>query len=171
MDKDIEAILLEGEFKSREGKRKNSKGKGNRYENDVAKRLNKLFNTEEFQRTPGSGAFATTHNLPEHLEISGDLITPKDFRFTIECKKGYNVDFHDVFKGGSTIMKFIKQAITDSRNTEKEFLVIYKKDYKDEIVILSERCPIENELVLNGKYFIYLSKDFFKLPKDFFFSR
>ena len=41
-------------------------------------------------RSPGSGAFSTTHKLPDHLKFSGDLITPKNFRFIIECKKGYN---------------------------------------------------------------------------------
>jgi len=171
MGRDIEDILKEGEFKSSYKKRKNSKVKGNKYENDVAKRLNKLFNTDEFQRTPGSGAFATTHTLPEHLHISGDLITPKNFNYSIECKKGYSVDFGDIFKGSSTIIGFIKQAERDIKKTNKKFLILYKKDYRDEIVIVDEEFPIQKEVRLNGKYFIYLSKDFFKLPYNVFFSK
>ena len=42
-------------------KRKNSKAKGSAFERKVAKLLNEHFETTDFQRTPGSGAFATTH--------------------------------------------------------------------------------------------------------------
>jgi len=71
-------------------KRKNSRTKGNTFERQVAKILNDRFKTTEFSRSPGSGAFATTHSLPEHLKIYGDLITPQKFKYCIECKKGYN---------------------------------------------------------------------------------
>ena len=71
-------------------KRKNSRTKGNSFERKICSILNEFFETTEFIRSPGSGAFSTTHNLPEHLKFSGDLITPKSFKFTIECKKGYN---------------------------------------------------------------------------------
>ena len=71
-------------------KRINSRSKGNSYEREVCKLLNERFETNEFSRTPGSGAFATTHNLPEHLKIYGDVITPIKFKYCIECKKGYN---------------------------------------------------------------------------------
>ena len=73
-------------------KRKNSRRKGNNFENKICKTLNERFKTEEFCRTPGSGAFATTHKLPEYLQIAGDLITPSNFRFLIECKNGYSKD-------------------------------------------------------------------------------
>ena len=71
-------------------KRKNSRTKGNTFERQIAKALNDRFDTTEFSRSPGSGAFATTHSLPDHLKIYGDLITPQKFKFCIECKKGYN---------------------------------------------------------------------------------
>ena len=44
-------------------KRKNSKAKGSAFERKVAKILNEHFETTDFQRSPGSGAYATTHNL------------------------------------------------------------------------------------------------------------
>ena len=68
----------------------NSRTKGNAFERQVAKLLNQRFDTTEFARSPGSGAFASTHSLPEYLKIYGDLITPIKFRYCIECKKGYN---------------------------------------------------------------------------------
>ena len=76
--------------KLKKKKKVNSRTKGASFERQIATMLNKRFNTKEFSRTPGSGAFATTHNLPEHLKLHGDLITPKNFRYCIECKKGYN---------------------------------------------------------------------------------
>jgi hypothetical protein len=50
-------------------KRNNSRTKGNTFERQIAKILNDRFNTTEFSRSPGSGAFATTHSLPEHLKF------------------------------------------------------------------------------------------------------
>jgi Holliday junction resolvase len=60
-------------------KKVNSRAKGSTFERQIAKILNERFNTSEFSRTPGSGAFATTHSLPDHLKIYGDLITPQNF--------------------------------------------------------------------------------------------
>ena len=71
-------------------KKVNSKAKGSSFERQVAKILNDRLGTTEFSRTPGSGAFATTHSLPDHLKIYGDLITPQNFKYCLECKKGYN---------------------------------------------------------------------------------
>ena len=85
MSKNIESILDFGEFSKK--KRVNSKRKGSTFERKIAKMLNERFDTKEFSRTPGSGAFATSHrNLPEHLRIQGDLITPSNFPFVVECK-------------------------------------------------------------------------------------
>ena len=73
--------------KLKKKKRVNSKAKGGAFERQIAKLLNEQFKTKEFNRTPGSGAFATTHDLPEHITVAGDLITPLNFKFCIECKR------------------------------------------------------------------------------------
>ena len=52
-------------------KRVNSRAKGSSFERSIAKLLNDRFNTTEFSRTPGSGAFATTHTLPDYLKFMG----------------------------------------------------------------------------------------------------
>ena len=73
---------------AKKGKKKlNSKAKGSRFERKISDMLNERFKTKDFCRTPGSGAFATTHSLPDHLRIYGDLITPKNFKFILELKK------------------------------------------------------------------------------------
>ena len=47
--------------KLKKKKRVNSKAKGGAFERQVANMLNEQFDTKEFCRTPGSGAFATVH--------------------------------------------------------------------------------------------------------------
>ena len=116
-------------LKKKKNKRVNSRTKGNAFERKVAATLNTRFNTDEFCRSPGSGAFATTHSLPEHLQIYGDLITPKNFRFIIECKKGYNKEkLCDFFREKSEVRSFIRQALRDSRKANKAFLIVFQQD-------------------------------------------
>ena len=60
-------LIEMGEFGKK--KRVNSKRKGSTFERNIAKILNERFNTKEFARTPGSGAFGTTHkNLPHYFK-------------------------------------------------------------------------------------------------------
>lgn len=124
-------------------KRKNSRTKGNSFERKVAGILNEHFNTTEFMRSPGSGAFSTTHNLPEHLKFSGDLITPKNFRFIIECKKGYNKEnLGSAFNNKSDLLNFIRQADRDARKIHKEFLIVFQQDRKDILCIFNNNTNV-----------------------------
>jgi len=118
-------------------KRTNSRTKGNTFERKIAKILNGVFETKEFSRSPGSGAFATTHTLPDHLKIHGDLITPENFRFCIECKKGYNKEnITSLFNYNSDIWKFINQCERDSIKANKVPMVIYQQDRQKTLCIL-----------------------------------
>jgi len=120
-------------------KKVNSRAKGNRFENKIAKMLNERFNTEEFCRSPGSGAFATTHKLPEYLKIYGDLITPEKFKFIIECKKGYNEEqISELLNPKSTTLKMIAQAHRDSKKSSRKFLLIIGQNRRDPIAITNE---------------------------------
>lgn len=120
------------------GKRINSRTKGNSFERKVCNILNKRFNTDHFNRSPGSGAYATIRNLPKEYQIHGDLITPSNFKFSIECKKGYNdVNIDSLLNKKSSIWKFIDQAINDSRKSNKLPLIVYQQDRRD-ILILAQ---------------------------------
>jgi len=117
-------------------KRINSRNKGNTFERKIAKLLNEHFNIKEFNRSPGSGAYATTHNLPEHLKIYGDLITPNNFRFCIECKKGYNKEnIYSLLDNSSDFWGFIEQCEKDSENSYKLPLILYQQDRRDILAI------------------------------------
>ena len=143
--------------------RVNGKRKGAAYERQLAKKLNETFNTKDFSRTPGSGAFATTHKLPEHLQIHGDLITPENFKFVIEAKRGYDITLEDLWKPKSNFYKFIDQARRDGRAANKPWLLIYKKDRQKDIVICEHKFDIKEKAIIKGKYNIYLLKDILDL--------
>jgi hypothetical protein len=120
-------------------KKVNSRQKGSSFERGISKLLNDTFNTDEFCRSPGSGAFATTHKLPEYLKIYGDLITPENFRFTIECKKGYNnINIYSLLDYSSKFWEFLAQSEKDSKSSKKESMVIFKQDRKPTLAIVKD---------------------------------
>ena len=120
-------------------KKVNSRNKGNAFERSIAKLLNEKFSTDEFNRSPGSGAFATTHKLPEHLKIFGDLITPKDFKYTIECKKGYNKEnIYSLLNDSSKVWEFIHQSEKDAAACGKLALLLYKQDRQKTLAIAKD---------------------------------
>jgi len=156
-------------------KRKNSKNKGHRFENDIAKMLNEKFNSKEFSRTPGSGAYATSHNLPEHLTIYGDLITPKKFKFCIECKRGYSdMKFDALIDCNADIWKFIEQAEKDAKKADKDFLLIWKPDRRAATAFFPARKEYIPYLAkkphgfLKYKYYCCFLDDLLTFPTNMF---
>lgn len=120
-------------------KRKNSRTKGNTFERKVCALLNERFETTDFNRSPGSGAFANTHRLPDHLKVYGDLIVPQRFQYIIECKKGYNkVSLGSLFNIKSEFYDFINQAKRDASKISKKWMVIFQQDRKDTLAIFED---------------------------------
>tara|TARA_R110002020_G_scaffold316683_1_gene531955 strand:+ start:1407 stop:1925 length:519 start_codon:yes stop_codon:yes gene_type:complete len=150
--------------------RVNGKRKGAAYERQLAKKLNLRFDTKDFSRTPGSGAFATTHKLPKHLQIHGDLITPENFKFVIEAKRGYEIKMEDLWNPKSNFYKFIEQARRDGRAGNKPWLLIYKKDRQKDIVICEHKFEMNERALIKGKFNIYLLEDVLKLDTSHFFN-
>ena len=149
-------------------KRKNSRTKGSTFERQIAKVLNDRFNTTEFSRSPGSGAFATTHSLPDHLKIYGDLITPQKFKFCIECKKGYNnQNLYSLYNYSSDIWKFVEQCEKDSGKCSRLPMVIFKQDRQPTLAIVPYDVEFGQDLkyievMKQKKYRIYLFDDLVK---------
>jgi len=169
MSKNLNKILQHGDFKQK--RRINSRSKGNRFERKIAKLLNERFETKEFCRTPGSGAFGTTHtSLPTHIKVHGDLITPEKFRFVVECKSGYKVELDDLFKKDSQFWKFIAQAKRDSETANKPWILIYEKTRRKAIVVTEEKIRLKNRVTLPGNCYMYTLEEFLKLPIDRFYE-
>lgn len=126
-------------------KKVNSRAKGSTFERQIAKILNDRLGTTEFSRTPGSGAFATTHSLPDHLKIYGDLITPQNFKYCLECKKGYNnQNLYSLYNHSSDFWKFIDQCQKDSEKCGKTPMVIFKQDRQPTLAIIPSNVVVES---------------------------
>ena len=157
-------------------KRKNSRTKGNTFERQIAKLLNDRFKTEEFSRSPGSGAFATTHKVPDHLKIYGDLLTPEKFKFCIECKKGYNnQNLYSLYNYSSDIWKFIEQSEKDAEKCGRIPMVIFKQDRQPTLAIVPSNVPFEEpikyiEIHQHKAYRVYLFEELIKCWDSMWFD-
>ena len=154
-------------------KKVNSRTKGNTFERKVCSLLNDRFKTTDFVRTPGSGAFATTHSLPDHLKLWGDLITPKNFKFIIECKKGYNKEnINSLFNKSSEVWNFIEKTERDSNASGKYFIIIFQQDRQPILTITRKMIlPTLSNTVKFGQleeYEINLLEEILKLPDTIF---
>ena len=157
-------------------KRVNSRTKGSSFERSICKILNERFNTTEFSRSPGSGAFATTHSLPEHLKIHGDLITPENFKFCIECKKGYNhLNLYSLYNYSSEFWKFIEQCEKDSKKCKRIPLVIFKQDRQPTLAIIPDTVEVLSDAkyieIRNRKHYrMYLFEELIKCWDSMWFD-
>ena len=154
-------------------KKVNSRTKGNTFERKVCSLLNDRYKTTDFVRTPGSGAFATTHSLPDHLKLWGDLITPKNFKFIIECKKGYNKEnINSLFNKSSEVWNFIEKTERDSNASGKYFIIIFQQDRQPILTITRKMIlPTLSNTVKFGQleeYEINLLEEILKLPDTIF---
>lgn len=171
----------------------NSKKKGNRGENKLAKMLCERFGEGSFKRTPSSGAYTGGKNrekaeyLPWEAKIvlASDIITPSNFNFIIEHKFYQEVNFWNLFSESSQWLDWIEQAKSDADFVGKEPMVIIKYNRHDRLVIL-DSIYLEEKLRnfdlsmrpmlvwapkgKNVEYSIVFLKDLLELPNDFWFS-
>lgn len=160
-------------------KRKNSKAKGSSFERKVAKILNERFNTNEFARTPGSGAFATTHTLPKHLQIWGDLITPENFKYIFECKSGYNNEgIHSLINPKSKLWGWVTQMERDAESAEKPSILLISQDRKPIITFIKYKEEIEKSIntysiviINNNKYILLYLTDLLGMDDSLFINK
>jgi len=104
-----------------------------------------------FSRTIGSGnRWGQQVNLPQHAKdtFTGDLVTPTNFKFVIESKKGYNdIDLFDCFSGRNRgLDEFLKQVNDDSVRSGKKPMLIWRKDRKEKLVFLKQNNFGDEEL-------------------------
>lgn len=123
-------------------KRKNSKGKGNGFENTVAKTLSKALAPLNFIRTPGSGARVGGKNFEtigkmfgeDALKIFvGDVVPVNErqeglrFHHSIECKFYATQDpFTALVASTANLFKWFKEAEDDAKRVDKNPMLIFK---------------------------------------------
>lgn len=137
-------------------KKINSSKKGSNFEREICKIFNDRFKTTNFCKTPGSGAYATTHNLPDHLKIYGDIISPINFKFCIECKNGYDKEsIYSLINPSSQIWDFVKKLRIDTNKAGKEGMIVLKQSKQKILCILINNININ----LHNKIEVSLNKE------------
>jgi len=167
----------------------NGKAKGSGYERTICKMLSKWLNGKEkpyvWWRSPSSGGLATI--TAQNPNLTGDIISvlPEgNFLtdiFSIEVKTGYpKSSFHKFFKKvkNNEILQFWKQAKLDASKSNKEPMLIYKKDRKEPLLFISEnvKMKLSNLKKINNfrmniegeKIYIFNMEEFFTIisPND-----
>lgn len=153
----------------------NSKSKGNRVENQLAKILSERFN-RTFKRAPMSGAWGTANRASgvreDALEVlSGDLMVPKDFRFSVESKSRAEFNFWDMLNEDVReldIDSWLFQAKNDADAVNKEPLLFIKINNRKPFVMFPK---VLHEATITYKEYSVMRFDYFlQLEDDFFFQ-
>jgi len=147
----------------------NSIRKGKRYEREIANYLTKKTGLK-WQRTPQSGATATSQNLKETFK--GDVFTEQEpyHSIVIECKNmaGKDISLAHLFRKKSKIHSFIQQAEKEAGNNNWLLFIRFKG--KDFITFSKEAEKTTKQLALK-----LIDKDkgilIFKGDKTYYIAR
>ena len=166
----------------------NSKGKGDKYERSVASFLSDHFKSitkvdKSFQRNRASGAYLGGKNshraigMLDEQKITGDIVTPHNFIYEIECKHYKTPPSYKQIVNGSISQwdGWIEQAMQDVKTSGKfSFLLFIKYNLNPEIVIVDRtKFPINQirPIFLYGETFAVISVESFKsVNKELFFK-
>ena len=132
-DFDIEDLLGNLQKKQSKKKKKDSKDMGTRGERDLILSFAARFPDKPFYRVVGSGnRWAQVKDLGHNKEVfTGDIVPPPDFKFTIECKYGYeNIELMSIFSDGHKMVEeWIKQSQKQADSIGKQPLLCWRKPH------------------------------------------
>lgn len=166
-------------------KRVNGKAKGNSYEREISNKLSKRFEKitgieKSFRRNVDSGSFfggknkTRTDSYDLNNACFGDIMTPINFKFTLECKF-----YHDA-PTITSLMKqnvknwddWIEQSESDAESGNKKQFLIVKYNNVPEMVIIKDDLTNYNMsyCIIYKNYKVYNLNDILTLPDEFFFE-
>lgn len=151
----------------------NAKKKGNRNELEIAKTLTKRFN-KKFTRVPMSGGFSTFHKgsgtkQSAMEDLSGDIIPPEGFVFSIEVKSRKDFNFWDLLNDNTNdIDEWLNQAEDECEISRKQPLLIIKINNRKPFVLFRKEL-LEGKLIY--KEYTILRLDYFLSLEDSFFFK
>lgn len=162
-----------------------SKRKGSGFENEIAKFLNKSYNTQQFSRTPGSGAWMGRSNsakrsgvaIEAQITLRGDLITPSNFPFIVECKN-YNDSpvYHTIIKGpDAKLDQWLKEVEFDANEAGLEPMLWFKTSRKGTYVAVKQSAidpisPLDFEYFVKYRDYIIVSQEIFEQFKQVYWN-
>ena len=138
-----------------------SKDKGNAWELEVAKFLEEHFEGK-FSRVPRSGAMFGGENA-ENAEgersdvveiLSGDIITPKDFPFTIEAKNYDDFKFSHLLHGENKLLdSWLEDVQKDAELAKRLPLIMAKFSYIGSYAVFDYNIIKTNDGICPSTYF------------------
>lgn len=161
----------------------NGKNKGNSFERKIANALSKRFEEftgkpKSFIRNSDSGSFfggsnvarTETHNT--EFAVYGDLVCPRAFNFSVECKHyksapGFqSIISHHVAQWDAWLI----QATQDAKAAGKAMSLVVKYNNVEEIVFLESKIPSAAFYSKYKQYYVYRFEDVLACADNFFFS-
>ena len=172
---DFDDFIQDDIINKKRQKKVDGKKKGNRTELELTKILNKRFG-DGFSRSVGSGnRWGQVDHLPKHARevFSGDLVVPKNFKFVIESKGGYDgIDLHSVFvRGNSELDNFLDQVTKDGKRCGRKPMLCWKKTRKPWLAFVHTKELIGKHLKYRlhyGRWSVVALEHLLKLDDDFF---
>jgi hypothetical protein len=154
-----------------------SNTKGGELERDIAKRFNTYYETDEFARTPRSGALMGLSNFAKRKGLNADvrktlgsdLIVPDWFKYSVECKWYKDSPNHAAMIAGneSSLELWLGEACYDSINFELQPMLIFKTNNKGIFYAIPKHLHTFNHThFLTYKDFVVLGFDSFEQHKD-----
>lgn len=139
-----------------------SKDKGSRFEYQIRDLLNKVYDSKEFARTPGSGSimgrsnFAKREGMSDAAKdtLSADMICPSWFPYSIEAKNYADKPTHAtmIHSYDTTLDGWLGEALFDAKNAGKIPLLFFNTTRKGAFIAVPE--VIAKHLTL-GNYLVY----------------
>lgn len=139
-----------------------SKAKGSRFEYTIRDMLNRMYDSKEFARTPGSGSimgrsnFAKREGMSDAAKdtLSADLICPSWFPYSIEAKNyadkpTYSTIIHSY---DATLDGWLGEALFDAKNFNKIPLLFFNTTRKGSFIAVPEVLAKHLKL---GNYLVY----------------
>jgi len=140
---------------------KMSRNKGNSYEREIAKILQDWWGGE-FSRTPLSGGWHKKRE--ENKRVRGDLITPEDFPFLVECKKRENWNLDQILNPKFEPLQWFMKLLEECEDKEP-FLVFSKNRTPNYIMIREIKFY---SLIQSFEFFILLKRKYLITTLDEF---
>lgn len=129
----------------------------------MVKHLNEVYSTQEFSRTPNSGAIMGRTNwgrkqgLSEEVKrtLGSDLIVPEFFRFAVECKHYADTpNYSTIIKGpDATLDHWLAETLFDAINLDLWPLLFFKTNRKGVHFAVPNTFNFDSEFTLNYRMF------------------
>jgi hypothetical protein len=160
----------------------NSKDKGSSFERKIANILSERFEPmlqikNSFRRNQDSGSFfggtnqQRTQSYSLDYAVFGDIICPRSFRFSVECKH-YKTPptFKSVVSQSVTQWdSWLRQAEQDAASSSKQMSLIVKYNNVDSIIFLHSELPNIKHTTYQ-QYHIHLLSDWLSSDDQYFFD-